>query len=129
MSAVDASRRRFLRLGGLLDRRWEPEPSSAAGEGTPFVGPAPAPPWERARPAVATKFRFAQIRKPYCLAYAGSTCTTCLEHCPLPDVIQLRAGKPVIDGDACDGCGACADACPAPGSAVAFIPYFAGDAP
>lgn len=128
MSQVDVSRRRFLRFGGLLDRHLAKEPEPAEpGAGTPFVGAAPPPPWERAEPSAAgRKTRFAQIKKPYCLSYAGSVCTVCVERCPLPQAILPRNGRPIIDQSVCDGCGACAEACPAPTPAIVLIPYFDG---
>jgi len=127
MSEVDASRRRFLRFGGLLDRFAEERPAPAEpGAGTPFVGPAPPPPWERSPRLAARKTRFAQIKKPYCLSYAGSVCTVCVERCPVPNAILPRNGRPIIEQSVCDGCGACAEACPAPTPAIALIPYFDG---
>lgn len=138
MSHVDTSRREFLRFGGLFRRvrerveevRHEPGPPPAdPGEGTPFVGPEPAPPWARRRDAgtpATRKTRFAQVRRPACLAHGGSACSVCAEQCPLPGVITLADGRPRIDADACDGCGVCAEVCPSPAEAIVMIPYFDG---
>ncbi len=67
-----------------------------------------------ARPAGAK----AMIRRHACLAHLHVSCSTCIERCPVPGAIVLRAGMPVIVQSACTGCGVCQDLCPAPVNAI-----------
>ncbi|MBK1791808.1 4Fe-4S dicluster domain-containing protein [Persicirhabdus sediminis] len=53
-----------------------------------------------------------------CLAWQGSFCSTCVEHCPEPGAIARTYGKPTIVADHCTGCGQCIDRCPAPQNAI-----------
>ena len=71
----------------------------------------------------------ASIRTAYCLAHAGTICTVCSERCPVEDVIEVQAGKPVIDASTCTGCGVCQYVCPAPYNAVLILPAERGGAP
>ncbi len=65
----------------------------------------------------------AVIIENFCLAYQDHFCMTCISSCP-PEykAIRLNAdGLPEIDPLLCTGCGICAQACPAPKKAIAFI--------
>jgi len=64
----------------------------------------------------------AYIERMACLAHTGSFCTVCSEHCPVPSAIEVTAGKPLINENACTGCGVCASVCPAPSNAVVVMP-------
>ncbi len=68
------------------------------------------------------KMARALITEPLCLAHMGTTCTVCVEHCPVPGAITLESGKPRIDEDRCTGCGVCHYVCPAPENAVIVMP-------
>ena len=58
-----------------------------------------------------------------CLAYMGSTCSSCSEHCPEEGAIVLDAQqRPTVDVSRCTGCGECAVSCPAPRPAIAIGP-------
>jgi MauM/NapG family ferredoxin protein len=57
-----------------------------------------------------------------CLAHQGGMCSICVERCPVPGAMRREAGKPVIDEDACVGCGVCQHVCPAPVNAVLVLP-------
>lgn len=47
-----------------------------------------------------------------CLAWGGMSCQACYLACHLRDqAIVMTDTKPVINQNACDGCGACVDAC------------------
>ena len=70
-------------------------------------------------PQAATSARI-QVHR--CLAWLGSFCSTCVERCPLPGAIVEGPRGPVVQADACDGCGLCQQACPAPINAVRMIP-------
>ena len=68
------------------------------------------------------KMGVAWIQTMACLAHTGSFCTVCSERCPVPEAIEVRAGKPRIREDVCTGCGVCAAVCPAPTNAVVVMP-------
>ncbi len=53
----------------------------------------------------------AEWRRDLCLRPTGEECTACVRKCPVR-AIHLVAGFPVIDRDACIGCGACEHVCP-----------------
>jgi ferredoxin-type protein NapG len=57
-----------------------------------------------------------------CLAYQGTTCSTCVEQCPVPGALRLVAGRPVVDASVCTGCGVCQHVCPSPRNAVIVLP-------
>ena len=49
----------------------------------------------------------AVLKKEWCLAYRGTGCHSCVDACEY-DALELdEAGIPVVDEDACNGCGAC----------------------
>jgi ferredoxin len=56
----------------------------------------------------------ARVRESTCLAWQGSFCTVCSEHCPVKGALLLELGRPRVDPAACTGCGACTQVCPAP---------------
>ena len=68
------------------------------------------------------KMGVAWIQTMACLAHTGSFCTVCSERCPVPDAIEVSAGKPTIRADVCTGCGVCASVCPAPANAIVVMP-------
>lgn len=71
----------------------------------------------------AMRARPAMILEHACIAYQGSFCSVCREHCPEPGAIVVAQGKPKIDPVRCTGCGQCAEVCPAPfGGAIAVMP-------
>lgn len=52
-------------------------------------------------------------RKDLCVRTTnGDECTACVRKCPV-QAVHLVAGFPVVDADACIGCGACEHVCPA----------------
>ncbi len=64
----------------------------------------------------------AWIQTMACLAHTGSFCTVCSERCPVPEAIEVVAGKPRIREGTCTGCGVCAGVCPAPTNAIVVMP-------
>lgn len=53
----------------------------------------------------------AQLKKEWCLAYRGMGCHECVDACPYGALSLDDHGIPVVDGQACNGCGACEFAC------------------
>lgn len=51
------------------------------------------------------------INPEYCIPYAGPECGACRGSCPIPDALLWRGEKPVINKEACVGCGLCREAC------------------
>lgn len=76
----------------------------------------------RARTGPLTLTMRARIDRFACLASATQSCTTCIEHCPVPGAITLVGAVPTVSVDLCDGCGACERACPAPQGAIRVLP-------
>jgi len=54
----------------------------------------------------------------FCLAWQGSFCSICVEHCPEKGAIVTEQGKPRVDPDRCTGCKICQTVCPAPKNAI-----------
>jgi ferredoxin-type protein NapG len=53
----------------------------------------------------------AELNRDWCLAARGMGCHECVDHCPY-HAIELGSDKvPVVDYDACNGCGACETYC------------------
>lgn len=103
--------------------------------GTPVIDPVAAPcrmcadvpcavacPTGALRPDGARTLGRAVIGAHDCLAYQGTTCTVCVEQCPVPGAIRSDAGRPVIDAALCTGCGVCQHVCPSPRNAVIVLP-------
>lgn len=61
-----------------------------------------------------TRMGRAIINKFKCAAWEGLTmCRTCYDKCPYPEkAIRLDQLRPVINKDACTGCGLCTHGCP-----------------
>ena len=67
--------------------------------------------------------RPAIILEAHCLAWQGTTCSVCREHCAVAGAITIDRGRPTIDPARCTGCGDCVAVCPAPnGGAIAALP-------
>ena len=97
---MDLARRRFL-LGAI------PRGAEVVRR---EVAPEPPPP-----PRV-------EVDPARCIAFRGPECGACGGWCPeaAPSALRLRLGRPVIDPDACAGCGLCIPACPMTPSALSF---------
>lgn len=57
-----------------------------------------------------------------CLNRLGTTCSVCVERCPVPGAMSWAGGVPTVDASLCTGCGQCHYACPAPSNAIAIHP-------
>jgi ferredoxin-type protein NapG len=103
--------------------------------GTPIIAPANQPCWlcldqpcaTACKPGVLSRERppaigKAMIQPMNCLNAMGTTCSICVERCPVPDAISMRGGKPHIIAAICTGCGVCQYACPAPVNAILVLP-------
>lgn len=66
----------------------------------------------------------ARITGQTCLAYNGTTCTVCAEHCPVDGAIEIAEGRPRVVEQQCTGCGVCRHVCPAPENAILLMPAF-----
>lgn len=64
----------------------------------------------------------ARITEHLCMTHHGSTCTTCVESCPVEGAIMVTNGKPHVDQSTCTGCGVCRYVCPAPENAILLMP-------
>lgn len=71
---------------------------------------------------VPTLMGTAKITEHLCLAHHGTFCSVCRERCPVPGAIEVSAGKPSVDEQACVGCGVCRYVCPAPENAILLMP-------
>ncbi len=71
-------------------------------------------------PEGASPRRIARIDSPRCVALS-SFCSTCSERCPVEGAVVLFRNQPRIDPEVCDGCGVCADLCPAPLKAISML--------
>lgn len=65
------------------------------------------------RIAAEVRMGVAVVDEDLCYSYAGRTCGVCYYACPFPDTaLRLQNyAQPVIDADACVGCGNCERAC------------------
>lgn len=103
--------------------------------GTPVIDPreaacaacADAPcitacPTKALDPAASRVMGQALLQRHDCLAWRGTTCTACVERCPVPGALRLEVGKPVVDPARCTGCGTCLQVCPAPSPAFIILP-------
>lgn len=63
----------------------------------------------------------AHVVRGACLANVSQLCTVCIERCGTRAAIHLRGLHPEIDAARCTGCGACAEACPAPECAIQML--------
>lgn len=68
------------------------------------------------------KMGTASINQMECLAWQRTFCTVCEERCPIPGAISLDLGRPIVNSQACTGCGVCFFVCPAPRKAVLLLP-------
>ncbi|MHC4910070.1 MAG: 4Fe-4S dicluster domain-containing protein [Planctomycetota bacterium] len=74
-------------------------------------------------PDVPVRMGTAEIRAVYCIAHQGTTCTLCVEQCPVEGAIVVDGrGRPTVDATTCVGCGVCQYVCPAPYNAVVVQP-------
>lgn len=131
---ADLSRRAFIR-GGFLRSLLPPAEAPARadyGEQADGKGEAHPPTHASAMQAHAnpgqgrgggeTSGLVAHIVPRDCVAWQGTTCSTCRERCPVDGAIGLEAGRPTVVAARCTGCAACIDPCPAPRPAIRLIP-------
>lgn len=102
------SRREFL---------WGPLRRMAGGRAVPATEDRDAVGNRSPSPATLV----ARIDADRCLNAMSQMCTVCVERCPVQGAIRLETMRPVIDAQACTGCGVCSDCCPAPEVAIALV--------
>lgn len=71
---------------------------------------------------VPVKMGTAAISPLDCLAHQNTTCSACVEQCPVEGALMWENGRPVVNLTACTGCGVCQHVCPAPRNAVMILP-------
>lgn len=116
-----------------------PEAAGPARQGTPMIDALRAPcvmcsdlPCIDAcdpgvlRHELPVKMAHASVDRDACLPWQGHACTLCVDHCPVEGAMSMidndgRTG-PVIEPDACTGCGVCVSVCPAPRNAIRHRP-------
>ncbi len=74
------------------------------------------------RPEAPAVLGTARIQPLDCLNNLSSTCSVCLERCPVPGAMAFEGAAPVVVEALCTGCGVCQHVCPAPHNAVAILP-------
>ena len=64
--------------------------------------------------STADNIGVAKVISDACVAWQWQGCTVCVDACPVEGAIVLDdRGRPVVNEDLCDGCGACEFECPA----------------
>ncbi|WP_304854088.1 4Fe-4S dicluster domain-containing protein [Adlercreutzia caecimuris] len=58
------------------------------------------------------KVGIAVVDEDECVAWKQTGCTICAEVCPFDAITLSETGKPIVDIEACNGCGLCENACP-----------------
>lgn len=104
-------------------------------EGTPIIDPHTSPcmlcedlPCIAAcetgalRPEAPAALGSARIAPLDCLNRMSSTCSVCVERCPVPGAMTFVDGVPEVNERLCTGCGVCQHVCPAPNNAVLLLP-------
>lgn len=92
----------------------------AVGAAPPADGAAPSP--ERIVPTGESIPRVAVVSARQCIALPPGFCRACVERCPVPGALSVANGVPMVNPAICDGCGLCAEICPAPRPAILLLP-------
>lgn len=58
------------------------------------------------------KIGVAEVDQDSCLAWRSGACRICIDACPFQAIVADSAGRPVVNEDACNGCGLCENVCP-----------------
>lgn len=66
--------------------------------------------------------RVAVVSARHCIALPPGFCRACVERCPVPGALSVANGVPMVNPAICDGCGLCAEICPAPRTAILLLP-------
>jgi ferredoxin-type protein NapG len=74
------------------------------------------------RPEAPAALGTARIQALDCLNRLSSTCSVCVERCPVPGAIGFVGDVPEVEKRLCTGCGICQHVCPAPTNAIAMLP-------
>lgn len=67
------------------------------------------------------RFGTAAVDPSRCFTFRGPECGACAGLCPSGiDALRMRMNRPVLNAEACIGCGLCIDACPTVPKAIVF---------
>jgi ferredoxin-type protein NapG len=69
-------------------------------------------------PVPPPRLAFASINTETCFPYSGPECGACNNTCPIPDALQWDQQRPIINQEACVGCGLCREVCIVDPSAI-----------
>ncbi len=64
----------------------------------------------------------ARVSQMDCLNRLSTTCSVCIERCPVPGAIHFVDNLPEVNERLCTGCGFCQHVCPAPQNAILILP-------
>lgn len=81
------------------------------------------------RPEAPAALGTASVQALDCLNRLSSSCSVCMERCPVPDAIVFADGVPRVNEPLCTGCGICQHVCPAPNNAIAMLPNLSRPTP
>ncbi len=126
---------RAIRIAGLLD--------GLAITGTPVIRARQSPCYlcmkcvpgcpsgaldSRVKKRENVRMGIARLNRKECLAWQGTLCRSCYDHCPLfNEAITMDSElRPVVNEKKCAGCGVCEHVCPVESAAITVIPGGAG---
>jgi ferredoxin-type protein NapG len=64
----------------------------------------------------------AQVQPLDCLNRMSTSCSVCVERCPVPGAMAFSGDVPAVNDSLCTGCGICQHVCPAPQNAILMLP-------
>jgi ferredoxin-type protein NapG len=114
--------------------RAAPERLREAGE-TPIIDPFTAPclmcedlpciascETGALRPEAPATLGSARVQPLDCLNRMSTSCSVCVERCPVPGAMAFSEDVPAVNDSLCTGCGICQHVCPAPQNAILMLP-------
>lgn len=74
------------------------------------------------RPEAPAALGSARVQPLDCLNRLSSTCSVCVERCPVPGAMAFAGDVPAVNEALCTGCGVCQHVCPSPRNAILMLP-------